>query len=169
MHRFFATAPKGIAPLLNEELINIGAEWTKQTASGVYFEGNLRLGYRACLWLRTANRVLMPITYFEAKHPNDLYSGIKQVDWTEHLEPEGTLAVDFFSSRSRIDHTHYAALKVKDAVVDQFRENFNCRPSIDLFRPDIRINVHRLKNQATVTLARAFISAGIVRKAVRPP
>ncbi len=152
VYRFFATAPRGIEPLLKEELINIGAEWTKQTTSGVYFEGNLRLGYRACLWLRTANRVLMPITQFEAKQPDDLYSGIKQVDWAQHLESDGTLAVDFFSSRSRINHTHYAALKVKDAVVDQFREKFECRPSIDLSRPDIRINVHLLKNQATVTL-----------------
>ena len=152
VYRFLATAPKGIASLLNDELINIGAGWTKQTTSGVFFEGDLRLAYRACLWLRTANRVLMPIANFEAKHPDDLYDGIKQIDWFDHLEPEGSLAVDFFSSRSRIDHTHYAALKVKDAVVDQFREKFDCRPSVDLSQPDIRINVHLLKNQATVSL-----------------
>ena len=106
VYRFLATAPKGIASLLNDELINIGAGWTKQTTSGVFFEGDLRLAYRACLWLRTANRVLMPIANFEAKHPDDLYDGIKQIDWFDHLEPEGSLAVDFFSSRSRIDHTH---------------------------------------------------------------
>jgi 23S rRNA (guanine2445-N2)-methyltransferase / 23S rRNA (guanine2069-N7)-methyltransferase len=152
MYRFFATAPKGIESLLNDELKNIGAEWTKQTTSGVYFDGDLRMGYRACLWLRTANRVLLPITHFEAKHPDDLYSSIKKIDWSQHLDPGGTLAVDFFSSRSRIDHAHYAALKVKDAVVDQFREKFDCRPSVDRSRPDIRINVHLLKNQATVTL-----------------
>ncbi|MBU2644426.1 bifunctional 23S rRNA (guanine(2069)-N(7))-methyltransferase RlmK/23S rRNA (guanine(2445)-N(2))-methyltransferase RlmL [bacterium] len=150
--RFFATAPKGIESLLNTELKEIGAEWTQQTQSGVYFEGDLQLAYRACLWLRTANRVLMPIASFEAKLPENLYDGIKQINWSDHLEPDGTLAVDFFSSRSRIEHSHFGALKVKDAIVDQFREQFDCRPSIDLFRPDIRINLHILKNQATVSL-----------------
>lgn len=152
VYRFFATAPKGIASMLNRELIGLGADWTEQTTSGVFFGGEIRLGYLACLWLRTANRVLMPLNSFEAKNPDILYEGIKQIDWSEHLEPEGSLAVDFFSSRSRIDHTHYGALKVKDAVVDQFRDKFDCRPSVELSRPDIRINVHLFKNQATVSL-----------------
>ncbi len=150
--RFFATAPKGIESLLKKELINLGAQQTKQVASGVYFEGDIKLAYRACLWLRTANRILMPIVEFQAKNPEELYNGIRQIDWSEHLNSQGTLAVDLFSSRSRIDHTHFGALKVKDAVVDQFRELSGSRPSIDLSRPDLRINVYLLKNWATVSL-----------------
>lgn len=150
--RLFATAPKGIESLLKNELISLGAEKIKQVASGVYFEGDLELAYRACLWLRTANRVLMPIAEFQAKSPEELYDGILRIDWSEHLHAEGTLAVDFFSSRSRVEHTHYGALKVKDAVIDQFREQTGKRPSVDLSQPDIRINVYLLKNQATVSL-----------------
>lgn len=150
--RFFASAPKGIESILKKELIDIGAKNIQSVTAGAYFEGDLKLAYRACLWLRTANRVLMPLTTFEAKQPEALYDGVRDINWSEHLPPEGTLAVDFFSSRSRIDHTHYGALKVKDGVVDQFREKIGSRPSVDLLKPDIRINVYLLKNQATVSL-----------------
>jgi len=150
--QFFATAPKGIESLLKTELDRMGAQQVRQVASGVHFEGDIKQAYRACLWLRTANRVLMPITSFQAKSPEELYDGIQGINWNEHLEPDGTLAVDFVSSRSRVDHTHYGALKVKDAVVDQFREQFERRPSVELLQPDIRINVYLLKNQATVSL-----------------
>jgi len=150
--RFFATTAQGIEPVLEGELKGIGVRETCQVTSGVYFEAGLETAYRACLWLRTANRVLMPVAEFEAKQPDELYDGVRRIDWSAHLHPSGTLAVDFFSARSRIDHSHYGALKVKDAVVDQFRDGTGVRPSVDLERPDIRINLHLLKNHATVSL-----------------
>jgi 23S rRNA (guanine2445-N2)-methyltransferase / 23S rRNA (guanine2069-N7)-methyltransferase len=149
---FFAVAPKGIEPLLVEELNALGAKEVKASRSGAVFQGDLETGYRACLWLRTANRVLLPIARFQAETPEALYDGVRTIRWIEQMEPDRSLAVDFSSSRSRIHHTRYGALKVKDAVVDQFRDEFGTRPSVDLSRPDIRLNVYLLKDEATVSL-----------------
>ncbi|MCP4752043.1 MAG: bifunctional 23S rRNA (guanine(2069)-N(7))-methyltransferase RlmK/23S rRNA (guanine(2445)-N(2))-methyltransferase RlmL [Proteobacteria bacterium] len=149
---FFATAPKGVESLLLDELIRLGATRPKLSRAGAYFQGDLELGYRACLWLRTANRVLLPISTFPADTPDELYDGIKKITWLDHLEPDGTLAVDFQSSQSAINHSRYGAQRVKDAVVDQFLEQFDIRPSVDLTSPDIRINLYLHKNEATVSL-----------------
>lgn len=149
---FFATSPKGIEPILLSELEKLGATSVKETRAGVKFGGNLETAYRACLWLRTANRVLLPLATFKAQTPDELYAGVQQIDWFEHLEPNGTLAVDFQSSQSAITHTQYGALKVKDAIVDQFRHRFDQRPSVNLTTPHLRINVYLLRDEATVNL-----------------
>ncbi|MDH3514954.1 MAG: bifunctional 23S rRNA (guanine(2069)-N(7))-methyltransferase RlmK/23S rRNA (guanine(2445)-N(2))-methyltransferase RlmL, partial [Gammaproteobacteria bacterium] len=152
MHPFFATCPKGIEPLLADELRALGAVSVKETRAGVAFEGPLATGYRACLWSRLANRVLLPLESFPAPTPEALYEGIQTIAWKEHLAADGTLAVDFTSSQSAITHSHYGALKAKDAIVDQLRDEFGVRPSIDTARPDIRVNVYLLRDQATVSL-----------------
>ena len=149
---FFAVAPKGVEPLLVKELKDLGAGDVKPSRSGAYFQGDLETGYRACLWLRTANRVLFPIAKFRAETPEGLYQGVKDINWGQHLKADGSLAVDFNASRSNIRHTHYGALKVKDAVVDQFREQSGVRPSVNLSRPDIRLNVYVLRDDAIVSL-----------------
>jgi 23S rRNA (guanine2445-N2)-methyltransferase / 23S rRNA (guanine2069-N7)-methyltransferase len=150
--RFFGTAPKGIAPVLVDELRALGASGVAESRAGVSFEGSLELAYRACLWSRTANRILMPLAEFRAPTPEALYDGVRAIRWSEHLDASGTLAVDFNASLSRITHTHYGALKVKDAIVDQFRDSVGVRPSVDLRRPDIRINVYVHRNQAALSL-----------------
>jgi len=149
---FFAVAPKGVESLLTDELKALGAEGVKASRSGAFFQGDLETGYRACLWLRTANRVLSPIARFQAETPEALYDGVRTIRWSEHMEPDGSFAVDFSSSRSQIHHTRYGALKVKDAVVDQFREQFGTRPSVDLSRPDVRLNVYLLKDEAILSI-----------------
>ena len=149
---FFAVAPRGVQDLLAEELKNLGAAAVNPSRSGAFFEGDLETGYRACLWLRTANRVLLPLCRFQAETPEALYEGVRDISWPEHIRPNGTLAVDFTASGSRITHTRYGALKVKDAVVDQFRDRCGIRPSVDLLRPDVRINVHLFRDEATVSL-----------------
>jgi 23S rRNA (guanine2445-N2)-methyltransferase / 23S rRNA (guanine2069-N7)-methyltransferase len=149
---FFATCPKGIEPLLADELRLLGAEMVKETRAGVSFEGALAIGYRACLWSRLASRILLPLTSFPAPTPEELYAGAQTIAWKEHLAAEGTLAVDFTTSQSAITHSHYGALKVKDAIVDQLRDEFGVRPSIDTAQPDIRVNVYLLRDQATVSL-----------------
>ncbi len=149
---FFATCPKGIEPLLADELRSLSAEAVKETRAGVAFEGTLAIGYRACLWSRLASRILLPLTNFPAPTPEALYTGVQTIVWKEHLAAEGTLAVDFTTSQSAITHSHYGALKVKDAIVDQLRDEFGVRPSIDTAQPDIRVNVYLLRDQATVSL-----------------
>ncbi|MBI3570118.1 MAG: 23S rRNA (guanine(2445)-N(2))/(guanine(2069)-N(7))-methyltransferase, partial [Gammaproteobacteria bacterium] len=150
--QFFATCPKGIEPLLADELRQLGAEAVKETRAGVAFEGTLATGYRACLWSRLANRILLPLKSFPAPSPEALYEGVRTIAWKEHLAPEGTLAVDFTTSQSAITHSHYGALKVKDAIVDQLRDEFGARPSVDTAQPDIRVNVYLLRDEATVSL-----------------
>jgi len=149
---FFATCPKGMESLLLEELREMGAASVKETRAGVAFEGPLSFGYRACLWSRLASRILMPLANFPAKDPETLYEGIRTIPWKEHLDANGTLAVDFTSAQSAITHTHFGALKVKDAIVDQLRDEFGIRPSVDTARPDVRVNVYLLRDTATVSL-----------------
>lgn len=152
-HRhFFATAPKGIEPLLADELRSLGAFEVAEGRSGVAFSGPLAIAYRACLWSRLASRVLLPLATFPATSPEELYVGVRAIDWSEHLSTESTLAVDASVSGSKITHSHYAALKIKDAVVDQFRDRTGDRPSVDAERPDVRINLYLLRDTATLSL-----------------
>lgn len=151
-HTFFATTAKGMEALLVEELQSLGAKNVRETRAGASFTGTLESAYRACLWSRIANRVLLPLKTFPAPNPEKLYGGVKSIRWSDHLGPEQTLAVDFTSSKSQITHTHFGALKVKDAIVDQLRSVTGSRPSVDPIRPDLRINVYVLEDQATVSL-----------------
>ncbi len=130
----------------------MGGLKVKQAQAGVSFRGSLETAYRVCLWSRTANRVLLAIKRFPAASPEELYAGIQRIQWSEHMSAEGTLAVSFYAARSRITHTQYGAQRVKDSIVDQFRDALGIRPSVDLERPDLRVNVYLFKNQARVSL-----------------
>ena len=148
----FATTPRGLEPLLADEIRDLGGIDVRTVRSGVSFLGNREIAYRVCLWSRVAGRVLLKLADFEAETPEELYDGVQKTDWLAHLMPEGTLAVSCTSVQSEISHTHYAALKVKDAIVDQFRDQTGMRPSVEIIRPDIRINVYLFRNRATLSL-----------------
>ncbi|MHB8622210.1 MAG: bifunctional 23S rRNA (guanine(2069)-N(7))-methyltransferase RlmK/23S rRNA (guanine(2445)-N(2))-methyltransferase RlmL [Sulfuricaulis sp.] len=150
--QFFATCPKGIESLLAEELRALAAENVRETRAGVSFEGTQASAYRACLWSRLASRILLPLSHFAATTPEALYQGAQTIAWKEHLAAEGTLAVDFTTTQSAITHSHYGALKVKDAIVDQLRDEFGTRPSVDTAQPDVRVNVYLHRDEATVSL-----------------
>lgn len=149
---FFAATATHLEPLLAEELRGLGALDVQPQTRGVAFSGTLETAYQVCLWSRLANRVFLPLALFEAKTPEQLYENIQAIDWRAHFSPEQTLAIDFNTARSRISHSQFGALKVKDAIVDQQREQTGARSSIDTERPDIRLNVYLLKNQATLSL-----------------
>ncbi len=149
---FFATAPKGFEPQLADELAALGASDVSVSRSGVSFQGDLSTAYRVCLWSRVANRVLLALHRFPAASPEALYSGIRTIDWADHMSSLATLAVDFHCLHSTIRHSHYGALKVKDAIVDQFREACGERPNIDREQPDIRVNVFLERDVAHVSL-----------------
>ncbi|MBK8816021.1 MAG: bifunctional 23S rRNA (guanine(2069)-N(7))-methyltransferase RlmK/23S rRNA (guanine(2445)-N(2))-methyltransferase RlmL [Methylococcaceae bacterium] len=150
---FFATTPKAMEDILAEEIRSLGVANVKSSVAGVYFEGDLTAAYRVCLWSRIANRVLMPIASFKAVDQDELYQGIKKIDWFEHLDPEGSFAVTFNAKNSEaINNTHFGALKVKDAVVDQMRAKFDKRPNIDTLQPDLRINVLLKGESCSVSL-----------------
>ncbi|MEI6544706.1 MAG: bifunctional 23S rRNA (guanine(2069)-N(7))-methyltransferase RlmK/23S rRNA (guanine(2445)-N(2))-methyltransferase RlmL, partial [Methylococcales bacterium] len=102
---------------------------------------------------RTANRILLVLSSFTVKTQDDLYKGVQQINWFEHINPEDTFAVSFSAKNSEaINNTHFGALKVKDAIVDQMRETFQKRPSIDTEQPNIRINVYLQGEQAQLSL-----------------
>lgn len=152
MHSLYVTAPAGTADLLAEELAACGLATVKVERGGVACTGTLEQAYRACLWSRVANRVLLELARFPAPSPEALYDGVRGVAWHEHLGVEGTLAVECTSTRSAITHTQFAALKVKDAIVDQFRERTGVRPSVDVAQPDVRVNLHLDRDVATLAL-----------------
>lgn len=149
---FFATTPKGIEPLLAEELEALGAVRVTPGRGGVSFQGPLTMAYRACLWSRTAGRVLLPLTGFPAPDPEVLYQGIRAIPWEQHLSSQGTLSVDFAATHSRITHSQFGAQKVKDGIVDRFRDIYGHRPSVERTRPDLRINCYLLNDAATISL-----------------
>ncbi|HMM68214.1 MAG TPA: bifunctional 23S rRNA (guanine(2069)-N(7))-methyltransferase RlmK/23S rRNA (guanine(2445)-N(2))-methyltransferase RlmL, partial [Dokdonella sp.] len=101
---------------------------------------------------RLASRVLMPLAEFAAADEEALYDGVQQIDWSQHLAEEGTLAVDAISNASQMRHTRYLAQKVKDAVVDQFRDRSGNRPGVDLEKPSIRLNLLLRKDRALLSL-----------------
>ncbi len=150
--RYFASAPRGFEDLLQAELEGLGAAVLKRRPGGVSFRGSLETGYRICLWSRLAEHVLLQIGAFTASTPEALYQGVSGILWREHLDTSRTLAVTFVDRRSSFTHTHFAALKVKDAIVDQFRAATGTRPSIDLTNPDLRIHLFAERDQVTVNI-----------------
>ena len=151
-HILYATCAPGLPPLLEQELRDVGASQVSAAGAGVRFEGTLETAYNACLWSRLANRILLPLHSGPAKSPEELYELVQQLDWSQHMALEGTLAVDFFTSHSEITHSQYGALKVKDAIVDQFREKTGSRPNVDRDTPSIRVNVYLYRNKARIAL-----------------
>ena len=149
---FFATTAKGMESLLTAELRALGAHDVEPRRAGVDFRGDLAVAYRACLWARVANRILVPLASFDAATPERLYAGVRAIDWVEQIGRGRTLAVDCSLSRSRITHSHYAALKTKDAIVDRLRDERGVRPNVDVERPDVRVNVYVHDDRATVSI-----------------
>ncbi len=150
--KFFASAALGLPPILAAELHQFGAQKIMPGNTGVHFEGDLEIAYRVCLWSRTASRVLLPLTTVKAETPEQLYAEVRGIRWEKHLHSSGTFAVDVRSSNASIQHSKFAALTLKDAVVDRFRELFNERPSVELETPDIRIQLQLLRDRARISL-----------------
>ena len=146
-NHFFATCSKGVEDLLEKELQLLGAPQIKIHVGGVSFGGDFKHAYKACLWSRVASRILYQLKEFKITSDEDLYSEIIDIDWDEHFSVSNTLAIDCFSSHSVVTNSHYATLRVKDAIVDQFMQRSNERPSISKDNPDIRINVYLSDNQ----------------------
>ena len=149
----FATTPKAMEGILANEIKALGGQNVREKMAGVSFDGDLALAYRVCLWSRTANRVFLPLSSFEVKSQQDLYDGVKKINWFEHIKPDDSLAVSFSAKNNpAINNTHFGALKVKDAIVDQMRAKFNKRPNIDTDRPSIRVNVYLHNETAQLSL-----------------
>jgi putative N6-adenine-specific DNA methylase len=150
--RYFATCARGLEQVLAEELRQLGAAEIAPGRGGVAFAGERALCYQANLWLRTAVRVLRPVLESDVGSPDELYEAVQSLDWSEYLTPEHTLAVDCNVRDSAITHSHYAALRTKDAICDQFLAKCGRRPSVDTETPMVGLNLHIYKNRMVLSL-----------------
>jgi 23S rRNA (guanine2445-N2)-methyltransferase / 23S rRNA (guanine2069-N7)-methyltransferase len=152
-HRYFVTTPKALEAILANELAELGAQNIRETVAGVSFDGELEIAYNVCLWSRVANRVLLVLDAFRITSQEELYRGIYKINWFEHMRADNSFAVSFHAKNSPvIRNTHFGALKVKDAIVDQMRNKFQKRPVIDIRHPDVRIHVYLQNDTAQVSL-----------------
>jgi len=148
----FATVPKGLESLLLKELKSLGAEKIRKVRAGVSFRGDLATAYRSCLWSRLASRILLQLKTMTVTDEESLYRACYEFPWEEHFTGEGTFAVDATLVAAPLNHSHYAALRIKDAIVDRFRDRTGKRPSVDVRNPDLRINFHLRKTEGSLAL-----------------
>ena len=132
----------GLEPVLAKELTQLGANNVQIGRRMVSFTGNKEMMYRANFSLHTAIKILKPIAHFKAQSADDVYEEIKKIDWTEYLNNDRTFAVDSVVFSEEFRHSKFVSYKVKDAIVDQFREKTGSRPNISVANPDLRLHIH---------------------------
>ncbi len=142
----------GLEPVLANELTQLGAKNVQVGRRMVSFTGDKEMMYRANFQLHTAIRILKPIKHFKALSADDVYEGVKDIDWTEYLSLDKTFAVDSVVFSEEFRHSKFVAYKVKDAIVDQFREKTGNRPNISVSNPDMRLHIHIAEDQCTLCL-----------------
>ena len=142
----------GLEPVLAKELTQLGAKDVKIGRRMVSFTGDKEMMYRANFQLHTAIRILKPIRHFKAKSADDVYEEIKNIDWIQFLDTDKTFSVDAVVFSEEFRHSKFVSYKVKDAIVDQFREKTGKRPNISVANPDIRLNIHVAEDLCTLSL-----------------
>jgi putative N6-adenine-specific DNA methylase len=151
-NRYFAQVADDIKDIASAELIELGADGIKDSYRGIYFNASPKVLYKINYFSRLINRVLAPLISFDCHSDNYLYQTAGKVDWSDFLNPDQTFAVFASVSNSKIKHSKFASLRLKDAIVDYFMENESRRPSIDTREPDVWFNLHIDKNEAVISL-----------------
>ncbi len=146
------SCPKGLEGLLGDEVEQLGAHKVAETVGAVRVEGNLETVYRLCLWSRLANRVLLPLSEFGGDTAQQLYDGLRAIDWPAQMRPGASLLVDFGGRSREIRNSHFGALRCKDAVVDSFVDAGLERPNIAKSEPDVRLHVRLRKGRVLVAI-----------------
>ena len=150
--RFIATCGSGLESLVGDEIASFGGEEIVSTPGAVSWSGNLETGYRACLWSRFASRILLELARFDAPDPDALYTHAGTLLWDDHFTVQSTFAVHTTLVNAALNHSQFASLRIKDAIVDQFRKRFGKRPDVNASAPDIRINLHVQGTDASLSL-----------------
>lgn len=143
---------KGLEEVLARELIEQGANDVQIERRAVSFRGDKALLYRANLCLRTALRILVPVTSFKAKDTDELYKRVKALDWSQWTTPKSTFAIDATVYSESFRNSRFVTYRVKDAIADYWIEKAHQRPSVSTQTPDILINVHISNDQVTLSL-----------------
>ncbi|MFW5805235.1 MAG: THUMP domain-containing class I SAM-dependent RNA methyltransferase [Bacteroidales bacterium] len=142
----------GIEQILAEELKQLGTNNIQIKNRAVEFVGDKAMLYKANLHLRTAMSILKPIEKFYAHDPDRLYRRAKRIEWDLYFRANKTILIDCVSFGDNFPHSQFAALRLKDAIVDYFRSKHGTRPSVDKNNPDIRINLHIIDKQCSISL-----------------
>ncbi len=142
----------GLEETLAGELLRLGAKDVEVHNRAVSFVGDKGFMYKANLNARTALRILVPIETITVVNEKSLYEGIQSIDWEKYMDVTDTLAIDSVVNSDLFTHSQYVSQKAKDAIVDQFRAKHGERPSVDLDKPTIRINLHIFKDVCTISL-----------------
>ena len=142
----------GLEPVLAQELIRLGANNVQIGRRMVSFTGDKEMMYRANFQLHTAIRILKPIKHFKARSAEDVYNEVKKIDWSQYITKGKTFVVDSVVYSDEFRNSKFVSYKVKDAIVDQFREATGDRPNISISNPDIRLHIHIAEDNATLCL-----------------
>ncbi|WP_163833195.1 bifunctional 23S rRNA (guanine(2069)-N(7))-methyltransferase RlmK/23S rRNA (guanine(2445)-N(2))-methyltransferase RlmL [Spartinivicinus ruber] len=153
-----ATCPKGLEQLLADELSQLGGSEIKQTVAAVNFLGSMETAYRACLWSRLANRILLQLAELPVSSKEALYRQIQTIDWADHIDVDSDFLIDFVGTSPAIRNSRFGALTVKDAIVDQFRNKYGKRPNIAKEHPAVRVSVRLKHDKVTVAIDLAGVS-----------
>ena len=150
MLNFFAAAPRGYEYALSLELAELGASDIKESVAGVYFTASLELGYRITLWSRLASRIILVIHKGPCESPEQLYNAAYGIDWQMQFSNRSTFSVDFHGMGGFINNTQFGALKIKDAIVDRFRDDDFSRPNVAKIDADYKIDAHYRRGEITI-------------------
>jgi putative N6-adenine-specific DNA methylase len=149
---YFATTARGLEEITAQELTKLGAKDVKTDFTGVHFTGDQRLLYKVNLWGRTIFRVLQTIKTVKAKNRHQLYQQVQKINWSKYIQPEQTLSVRATGENQELNHTHFTALQIKDAIVDQQMQYTGKRSSVDTDQPNICINAHIHEDSCILSL-----------------
>jgi putative N6-adenine-specific DNA methylase len=144
MASFFCPCPRGMEAALAEELGEIAQQSStmkvhNQVPGGVHCSGTLVDSYRINLHSRIASRVLMRMGHSSYDNENDIYDLVLEQRWEDWFSPDHTIRVDVTAVKSPLRSLEFTTLKIKDAICDRFRDQFNKRPSVNTREPDMRI------------------------------
>lgn len=149
---YFATTSRGLEEISAEELRKLGAKDVKPDFTGVHFRGDKELLYRVNLWGRTIFRVLKPIARVKSENPQQLYRNVQKIAWDEFLQPQQSLAIRCTGKNPQLNHSHFTAIQIKNAIVEQQQKYHRVRSNIERDSPDIVINAHIDKDECILSL-----------------
>ncbi|ROS04995.1 23S rRNA m(2)G-2445 methyltransferase [Sinobacterium caligoides] len=149
---YFVSCPRGLEELLRDEVLSLGASHAATSGAGVKATGDLAQMYRVWLWSRLASRVLLPLERIYLDEVDDLYNAARNIAWGQHFNANQSFAVDFSGTNRSINNSQFGALKIKDAIVDYFRDSYGVRPNVDKREPDIRIQARLAKGFVSIAL-----------------
>ncbi len=151
-YRFFAQVSDSLKDAALQDLKYLGATDLSPSFRGIYFNAPRDVLYHINYTARLISRVLAPLTTFECHNTDTLYKHARQFQWDDFFDPDATFAVFANTVDSRVRHSKFAALRIKDGIVDYFLEQKGRRPKVAPIDPDVEINLHIQKNAATISL-----------------